>query len=348
MLTTTPTSCLALPGLLALIALGEPRGTELDVERELNERHALSLTSAEALPLGLDPLRAKKIAAAAGVPLERIQAARAFRAEQTGRTDAPETVTLASIALEPGELLISLAADGIVEAVSLAEFPPKQADRSGNWRSFCEQFRRGRSNCARLELERAASRVEREAAWKTVLTDPTPEAAVRRALYRQRVLMRENSRRFTVFSNTTKANQLPSAAWAKEWGAVFADLTSYSRDLKSVLPAEAFGAYEEAAATTRDLMQQAIDALEAGARDDFISIIDNELYSVGCQGCHQIATGPDAILYDMLKDALPARGVRNDLFLIDADLWGIGGETQACQEVADHVYALLLVLGSRS
>lgn len=307
------------------VALPPARGSELAED----DRNALRRALGEASAL-----------------IERVAV---YTVEVPGRPteDGPARVAVLELG-EPfgGRLAVVVAAGGNVVARKVwgsAEFDGTPEA----WDLYLGQFDRAPS-LNRIQDPRAAESAQTLAGLRAELEresdagDGAPSAATR-ALYRQRLIMRENSYRFSIKRDGMSG---PGAAdWLRGWKAEFERLDELASDVEPLLADEVRAAYRAAVQTGASILASALESVEAGdART--AALRTQALYSSSCQACHELrGHGLGAKnLYWSLLESLPELSVRDDFARVGIDVLALPGRAASSQAVATGLRACVLVL----
>jgi hypothetical protein len=215
-----------------------------------------------------------------------------------------------------------------------------------DWDLFLDQFSRQPSLNRVMNPDRAVSAKELARLLEQLETDETKDGASVRALYRQRLIMRDNSYRYSIMRS--RMAEPDRIAWLRDWKAGFSSLSEISRDVGRVLETGVEQTYRRAAKTGESILDEVIASLEneddRAARQGF-----KKLYKSSCQGCHEIEHHGlgEKTLYKNAMESLPELSVRDDFARVGTDVFALPGREDSCQAVATGLKACLLVLGAR-
>lgn len=243
---------------------------------------------------------------------------------------------------EKGYLAIALGEDDAVYRTRLWGL----ADPNAAWENFWRQFEYRQPRKA-LAVANVASEAEVDAYWQTILADSTKEGALRRMAYQHPVQMRTNSFLIRRTMAETGQGAVPPPEWLEAFKMVFANLEGTSETLVPVIGQNAAAAYKSVAEKAREqidaLVQQAEAGDAGGLRD---AIKDFRLET--CGGCHFIEshTLGEGDLNNALFRHFQTYNVRNDLYRVGYDVWGVPGEGEKSQRLANRIKAMVLVLSN--
>ena len=248
---------------------------------------------------------------------------------------------------DEGLLLIAVNASGDLQGVALQGSPELDADELDQWKSFQQQFLRGRNACKSIDVEEARTSKQIQRGVEELEKAEGTEAELRRALMRQRMMMREHSFRFSQIGAERKRDVAPDLAWLREWAGRFEELAGLQEDLSEYLGAEHIERTKAAALEGQHQLEKAAELFEAGDSEQAGRVIRRGLYRGSCTSCHKIETEKfESGIYDGTRSDLAARGVPSDYFRVGVDVFPVPGREARSQKIATRIRALLIVLGS--
>jgi hypothetical protein len=280
-----------------------------------------------------------------GSDLELARRAQLLDGSLTTKDGEAIEVRIATVPLRApldGALLgVAVDSQGDVVASGLWGRPELEEDTLQSWRFLLSQFTRQPSMNTTIAVANAAPASEGEALARRIRAGELD--ATRDALYRMRLLMRDNSYRFTV------RHRLPAGSepvWLFGLKGNFDALSLLAPQLESVLGESTTHQFRQAARKGSELLAEAVTALEAGDQPA-VRGAARRLYRESCETCHQLENSSlgEAPIYFALMNRLESLGVRGDVAKVGVDVYPIpDAPPAASQEVATALRTALLVL----
>jgi hypothetical protein len=243
-----------------------------------------------------------------------------------------------------GRLVIATDSTGHVRATGLFGTSTFEPDTDGAWETFCFQFRNG---AAPMTLAETMGPAQVDQYWATLQGDPAAEAEALRALYRHRVLMAANSQYVRATMRRTARGDLPPRDFVRQWRLNFLAVSELSSTLSGFFGEKAAEHHHRLALDAAERLDSLLLTADTQEPRDVRKLVSGDLYRDTCKACHEIKSdrlaGDD--LYDGMRRRLGEFGVRRDVLRVGWDLWGVPGDEEHAQDVADAFKAGFLLLG---
>ncbi|MBT8400398.1 MAG: hypothetical protein KJO98_07980 [Rhodothermia bacterium] len=245
-----------------------------------------------------------------------------------------------------GYLALAIDEDGAVRRSRIWGTPEIDADPEAAWENYWRQYEYEASRSV-IPPKRALPRSEVDSLWAVLRADTSASSATTRMMYKHRLDMYDNSFLLRRTMAMAGGEDVVPPEWLAEGVEMYSRLEEVGERLKPIIGDSASIKYVAVAEEGGEILSLAVEDAEAGQGDQLRDrILTFRRRTCGaCHGMKSHDAGPGG-----LKDAVMARldelGVRRDLYSVGKDVWGVPGEHERSQSIADAVKAVLLMAGA--
>ncbi len=295
----------------------------------------------------VDRVREMFVAAPAGLDSLRVYSASAVVDDDEGAIGL--TIWLMPLAGgDGGWLAIALDESGVVRRSRIWGSSDFDEDPEAAWENYWRQFEYDQSR-ATVPPEAALSSGDVDSLWGVLEADTSAAAATARLLYEHRLLMYENSFVVRRSMAVARGDAVPPVEWLTAGREMYARMEGMSDELRPIIGDSAAARYAAVSSEGGEILALAVEDAAAGRGDQLRERIP-AFRRRTCGACHGIENHDAG--EGKLKDAIFARlaelGVRRDLYSVDRDVWGVPGEAERSQAIADAVKAILVIAGAEA